>query len=211
MLSYRPLSPAIAFIVTCIGLVATSSSQEVSRRDERVLSLLKRPFVRKELRLENAQIEDLIRLESERQLLWASPLAKFDQVTREERAAAYEELKRQLTDLERQAMAVLLPDQKRRLGQILVQKYVRSNEPAAGLQHPEMISKLNITESQQESLRTIAMKAEAEFKRREAELLAQIERAKKAARSEVLSVLDNEQRKKYEDLVGEPFDLTKFD
>jgi hypothetical protein len=82
---------------------------------------LKKPVVRRELSLESDQIDALIRIEVDQLHLYSSGLGQLNQKTIEERRIAHEEFKRQLGELEKRAIGVLLPVQRERFEQLLVQ------------------------------------------------------------------------------------------
>jgi hypothetical protein len=118
---------AIAFTILGAIVVSHARSEEApggAVNFINAMSLLKRPSVRAELALDNKQIEELIKLEVDRQDLFRGPLGRLQQATLEERRAAYEEYKRQLQELGKKAVAVLLPQQQVRLEQILLQQGV---------------------------------------------------------------------------------------
>jgi hypothetical protein len=66
-------------------------------------------------------------------------------------------------------------------------------------------------EPQLEAVRQKIIESDKEFKQRMEELLAEMTKARDAARNKVLAELTPEQRKTYEELIGKPFDLSKFD
>jgi hypothetical protein len=206
-----------AFFMT-VAIVLTAQpaidAQDVSPQDaarvSRAASLLKRPAVRNELGLAGAQIAELIRLEADRQGLLVSQL-ELNQLTIEERTAAYNEFKRQMRELGEQAIAVLLPHQRDRLDQIMRQEAMRTSEAHVGLTDPRLIEHLGLAEPQLQVIRTKAMEADAKLKERLAVLLKEIEQAKQQARDEVLGSLTPQQRKTYEEFIGEPFDLRQMD
>lgn len=176
-----------------------------------VMNLLQRVRVRAELELVDLQIERLIELEVERQLLYSSPLGRLEQETIEERREAFEEFKRQLGQLETKAMEVLLPSQQERLKQLILQEIIIAGEVSAGLTTRYMASRLEIDSEQAAAIRAKAMEAVATYKVREEELHNELAKAKEIARKEVLSTLTASQRKQYEELIGQPFDLMKQD
>ena len=209
--------PTIVVVLTvCIMWLHS----EVSAADEppmrprspnHTLSLLDRPSLRKELELTTAQMEEVILLEVDRQRLFQSPLGRLNQPTIEERKAAYAEFQLQLGELEKRAFAILLPPQRKRLDQILLQKEVGVFEPSGGVTHPRLAPRLGLVEPQLEAVRQAAIAAEKEFNARMEELIAEINKARDAARNKVLAELTPEQRATYEELVGKPFDLKKLE
>jgi hypothetical protein len=204
---------AILSISMMYALAAGSAADEPirpARSPNHSLSLLKRASLRKELELTNEQIEELVLLEVDRQQLFQSPFGQLNQPTLEERKAAYAEYQRQLAELEKRGFAVLLPQQRKRLVQILLQQEVRAFEVFGGVTHPKIAPQLDLVEPQLEAVRQAAIAAEKEFNIRLEELTAEINKAKDAARSKVLAELTPEQRATYEELFGKPFELPMF-
>lgn len=202
---------AIAMMWLHAGGSAGDEPVRPARSPNHSLSLLKRQVLRKELELTNEQIEELILLEVDRQRLFQSPLGQLDQPTLEERKAAYAEYQKQLAELEKRGFAILLPPQRKRLDQILLQKEVRAFEVMGGVTHPRVAPQLGLVEPQLEAVRQAAIAADKEFNVRLEELTAEINKARDAARNKVLAELTPDQRATYEDLIGKPFDLTKLE
>lgn len=202
----------VATIVSA-GLVANVHGQDAfgptATPSYRAMNILKHPALRAELELIAEQIESLIALEAERQLIFRGPLMRGDQPTVEERREAYAESKRQLWELEKRAVGVLLPHQRRRLDQILLQEAVGAFEPSGGVTHPKLAPRLDLEEPQLETVRQTIIAADKEFKDRMKELLAEMTKAREVARAKVLAELTPDQRKTYEELIGKPFDLAQ--
>lgn len=206
VLILSPMWPCLITHVTCAqDLVPPARSLN------RSLSLLKLPYLRRELELNADQIEQLVQLEVDRQELFRSPVAELQQPTVEERKAAYAEFKRLQGELEQRALNILLPKQQKRLAQILLQELVGAFEPKGGVTHPQLAPRLGLVEPQLEALRQAAIAAEKEFKVRQEELLAELKKAKEEARRKVLAELTPEQRATYEELIGKPYDFSKRD
>jgi hypothetical protein len=201
---------AVAVVAIALSAMTASSQEfgggEPANRALRVTSLLKKPVVRRELSLESDQIDALIRIEVDQLHLYSSGLGQLNQKTIEERRIAHEEFKRQLGELEKRAIGVLLPVQRERFEQLLVQSIIRATDSTAGLTHPAMVDRLAITEMQLESVRTKAGEAQQKLNERMKELMAEISKAKQQAQAEVLTALTEEQRKQYVELTGNLFD-----
>lgn len=174
------------------------------------LRLLRRPSLRAELELTPAQIESLIVLEADRQMLHQGRLNRGDEPSLEERRRSFNEFLLQWRILEEKALAILLPAQRDRLDQILLQSVVRADSPRGGVTHPEMVKRLGLVEPQLEAVRQRIIDAEKKYKGRLEELLAEITKAKKAAQLEILGELTPEQRRHYQQMIGEPFDPQPF-
>ncbi|MBX3416078.1 MAG: hypothetical protein KF851_00625 [Pirellulaceae bacterium] len=106
-------------------------------------------------------------------------------------------------DLEQDIDEILTPDQRRRFKQLYNQTRIRGFGGSVGqglLDNDEIKKELNITSSQEDKLKEEAAKAQ-EFVREET---AKIQ---KKAMERILGVLDADQRKKYQEMVGDEFDF----
>jgi hypothetical protein len=200
----------IAIQAIAVTYAATTSAQDPAEvahvRATRVISLLKSPAVRKELELAAEQIDDLIKLDLLRSQL-TSKLFRINDFEYEERKRIYSAYRQEVVNLEQQATALLLPNQLKRLNQIVFQEMVQAAEPHCGLIHNRVIEDLGLVEPQLQVVRAKAVEAESKFKKRVEELQAELAKAKEEMRADVLSALTPEQRKKYEELVGTPVKL----
>jgi hypothetical protein len=210
-----PKRPVVLLALVMIVLsVGPTSGQDLAggpppTRAFRVTSLLSKPAVRRELGLENLQIEALVQIDVEIRHLHSSPLGRLNQETLEERQAAHEEFKRQYIELERKAVAILLPAQRERFEQLLVQSIIRVTDANAGLTHPAMVERLGLSEAQLEEIAMKGSAAQEKLKEKMRELMAEIAKAKEQARSEVLAALTGAQRKQYLELTGNLYDATQ--
>ncbi len=197
--------PAIAFICTT-ATSAQDPAQAAHARATQVLRLLQLHSVQKDLELVADQVDDLVKLDvTRRQLI--SRLSRINDFEFDERKRVYTAFQQDLTRLEQQATAILLPHQLKRLNQIVFQEMVEAGEPHCGLTHFRAVEHLGLVEPQLQVVRAKALEAESKFKKRVDELMAELAKAKQEARAEVLSTLTPEQRKKYDELVGEPVKL----
>ena len=122
----------------------------------------------------------------------------FSGLSAEERREKYSEFREKMrTELETGLNDILLPQQRDRLNQI---RFQMSSRGTSGLTSDRAVEQLGLSDDQVKKLQERAEKLRTELR----EKLQQLE---KEAREELLEVLTPEQRKKYEDLVGEPFEL----
>ncbi|MEQ1904181.1 MAG: hypothetical protein ABL888_08365 [Pirellulaceae bacterium] len=123
-----------------------------------------------------------------------------------DRQQAFEELRPKMEamnkELEQDVDEILLPDQRKRLKQLTNQMRVRGRSGAGTglLDNEELKKELEITSEQEEKMRAEAEKAQTMLREETAKL-------QKKAMDKVLEVLSADQRKKYEDLVGDQFDF----
>ena len=132
-------------------------------------------------------------------------LQGFRDLSEEQRAARREEMQAKMRDLnadiEKQLANVLLPHQNERLQQLVVQSRLRRGT-AAGLGGDQMRQALQLSDDDLEKIRQLAEAREKELEKQIAELRAK-------ARMDVLSaVLTPEQVRKFESMVGEPFQFS---
>ena len=104
---------------------------------------------------------------------------------------------------EEQAKNVLMPHQRERLAQIVVQRAIERFGPSTVLLHGKennsIAELLGLTDEQKEKLKKKSEQAKKK-------LLEKIARAQREAIEDVLGVLTPTQRKKYDGLVGDPLD-----
>jgi Spy/CpxP family protein refolding chaperone len=114
----------------------------------------------------------------------------------DERRARFEEFRdKSQKDVE----AVLLPQQRERLKQLMVQSQMRFSG-TAGI-NDTLATELGISEAQKEELRKKATEVQAELDKKIAKLRAE-------AQAEVLTVLSTDQRAKLEKMIGTKFEFS---
>jgi len=109
-----------------------------------------------------------------------------------------EEVKSYFEDLQNQVDGILLPHQQKRLKQLFFQRQTARGN--SGLMNGPIADELNLSEEQIEKMRAAAEKAQQELREKVAAL-------QKEAREKVLAFLTKEQRAKFDELIGEPFDF----
>lgn len=167
--------------------------------------LLMNEKVREELELVDSQIRELEDLQQKMG-------EKMQELFRDMRNTggdmrqAFEELRPKMEemtkDLEQDIDEILTPDQRRRFKQLYNQTRIRGfgGVGQGMLDNDEIKKELNITSEQEEKLREEAKKAQDFLNEETAKL-------RKKAMERILGVLTAEQRKKYEEMVGEEFDF----
>lgn len=164
--------------------------------------LLMNPKVREELELVDDQVAEIEELQTK---MREEAMSLFQRGggggggNFEDARAKMEQMSK---DFEADINEILLPNQRTRLKQLANQMRVRGRNGAGGglLENEEIKKELDITPEQEEKLKEEADKA-AEFIRTET---AKIQ---KKAMEKVLGVLDEGQRKKYREMVGDDFDF----
>jgi len=169
------------------------------------LYLLRSESVREELDLVPEQEEKLREIGARMREKMREEFAGLRDLSAEERRERYGEIREKMAEIQEEMQdevnGILLPQQRDRLAQIRFQMQTRRGG-AGGLTSQPVVEALGITDEQLEKVR------QKEQEVRE-ELAEKIRQAQQEARSEILSVLTPEQRKKYEELTGEPFELRR--
>jgi hypothetical protein len=130
-------------------------------------------------------------------------LSEVEQDKRMERY--YEDSKKLGEQTDKAVEKILLPHQRRRLDQILLQMQVRNTGygSAAALGNEDLTKALGITEEQKEKLRQKEQALRAEIQRKTQEFYKKLN---EETREELLSVLTPAQRQKLRDLLGNDFE-----
>jgi Spy/CpxP family protein refolding chaperone len=163
------------------------------------LDLLQNQSVQQELELlddQIKQVEDLAQNNNSRDRI-REAFAQLRDLPDDQRREKFGEIMASIREeTEKQLDTILLPHQSERLKQI--QNQLAARRGGSGISG-QLAEELGITEQQQEEMRTVAEKAFAEMREKQEQLRQQ-------AQDQILSVLTKAQRKKYDDLMGEPFD-----
>ena len=166
--------------------------------------LLRDDAVRKELEIVPGQIEKLEAAEEKMREQMRDMFSGLRDLPEEDRRAKFEELRGKMADAQEQMRKeideILLPQQRDRLAQIRFQSQMRRGGSTGSLTGNAVVEALGISEDQLEEMR----KKEEEVRE---ELTKKIQEAQEEARNEILSVLTPAQRKKYEELMGQPFEF----
>ena len=173
------------------------------------LSLLGNEKIQEELELVDDQIEEIKELGDEMRdsmrEMYSSRRGEMQDATNQERreiwAELQEEMKTQYAELKPKVESVLLPAQVERLAEIKMQATVRRSGGLTSERGSQALKEqLDISDDQLEAMKEKAAEVRKSLEQKVAKL-------RKEAESEVLSVLDPEQRTKYEEMMGEAFDV----
>jgi Spy/CpxP family protein refolding chaperone len=165
--------------------------------------LLQEEYIQKELELVADQIEKIKTISTESQAETRKLFEGLRDLSDEERRAKFQELQGKMTEA-REASAkkvneVLLPHQKTRLDQLVVQSSMRFGGLGGALSREDIAKTLNITDEQKTKLREATEKANKDAEEK-------IAKIREEARKQVIAdVLTSEQRAQFEKMVGEPF------
>jgi Spy/CpxP family protein refolding chaperone len=176
------------------------------------LDLLGDENVRRELDLVDDQVTKLREVGDRMRDEMRTAFEGFDfqglrDLSEEEREAKFapirEKMEKVNADVQKEIDQVLLPQQRQRLKEIVVQSQIRRQGTSGALSGGALATELNITEEQKEKLR--AKQAEVEE-----ELRKETEQLRLEARDKILSVLTAEQRAKLNALMGKPIEFQQF-
>ena len=193
-----------------LGLVPQANAQfRTGRNQSSELTLLGNAKIQEELELVDDQIEEIKEIESEvtnsMRDLFVSRREEMSNASNEERSEMWSEMQKELreqyTKVKPKIESVLLPNQVQRLAEIKMQATLRRSGGLTSERGGQALKEqLGISDEQMEAMKEKASKA------RET-LTAKIAKLRKEAEAEVLSVLDSEQRTKYDEMMGEAFDV----
>lgn len=161
------------------------------------LGLLSNANVRKELEMVDDQYEDLKRANEEIQQRAAEQLRELDLSDIKSATAQILAIRDQS---ENDLQATLLPQQMKRLRQLVAQNQLRRLSLVEILTREPMKSNFAITDRQGDDLKEQEIQIEAELEKQIAEL-------RENARKKLLNVLNSRQQKEVEEWIGESFEF----
>jgi len=165
-------------------------------------ALLANKDIQEQLDLVDDQVKELESIQEEAMQIMRDMFAEMQDLPREERGEAMrgmrEKIQEKMKPMESKIKDVLLPHQHDRLKQLGFQNSGRNEGAGGALMNDTLLEELDVTDKQREELEEAMEKAKEDLKKEYAKLV-------KKAEEKVLKVLDAEQRKKYRDMVGEPF------
>jgi len=168
-------------------------------------SLLRKPEFRTDLEIVDDQYTELQSIYRERGKFLASDPAEM---TPEQRRAYLATFMARQAEFEQRAEEILLPHQMRRFEQLRQQQLIDAQGPTAGLNHPRMMEQTKPTDAQIEKIRATAEATNAKLKEKIEKREREMEDARNEARRVILGELADEQRRLYQDVVGEIADYS---
>ena len=130
----------------------------------------------------------------------------YKQASPDERKLLAEEYKQEELKIAETIVKNLLPVQLHRLRQIRMNMIAKKDGAAFGLNDQEFQSQLELTEAQKAEVAARAAQANKLVEEKVKKLKAEIEKINSDARDEIIQVLTPQQRQKYSNLVGRPFE-----
>ena len=130
--------------------------------------------------------------------------SEMQDVPREERremmGTIREKMTEKMEEFSKRADEVLMPHQRDRLKQLSFRSSARNRGAGGALANEDLMKELELTDKQKEELEEVREKEAEDLKKEYAKLVAKAE-------ENILKVLSKDQRKKYRELVGEPFEF----
>jgi hypothetical protein len=174
--------------------------------------VLNNRYIRKELELTARQVDQLHKLESDfatRYLQIKKDPNQFEdldtKVEDSESHKAYRKAQQQvLKEHHTAAMRVLLPHQKKRLRQLVTQKFLHGNRYPFGAYLSDSIDKVIELDAEEKK------KLQVEAKKQHTAFLKEYEELKRKYELKVRSILPIEQQKQLDDAMGEPYKNLQF-
>jgi len=169
-----------------------------------MMFLLQDENVRKDLEIVDDQVEKMRDLQRKSFDGMRDMFTGLRDLSEDERNAKLEEIRTQMEarqkDLVKEADEILLPHQKSRLQQIMVQSQLRRQNTGDALSNGKLAEELGITEDQKEQLAKIQEEVTKELAEKTAKL-------REDAKNKVLKVLTAEQKAKLDKLIGAPIEF----
>jgi Spy/CpxP family protein refolding chaperone len=220
----RFIVPVAAGLVVVAVAVQTASAQDRGRRGggfgrgASELRLLNSPQVQKELDLLDEQKKDIQKLIDDSRAQMRDAFSGLRDLSREERREKFAEMREKMRSmnekLQKELNEVLLPHQQDRLKQIALQ--LQGNQ---ALSNPEVAAKLGLSDKQKDQLAQVQEEGREKMREmftsaREAGGDREAMREKFAQMREDLDkqiegVLTADQKRKLEEMRGEPFELDR--
>jgi Spy/CpxP family protein refolding chaperone len=205
----RYFQAILAALVASLGLASAAEPAavptEISRTD-----FLQNAAVQKELKLTPDQLAKLrkafVQHRDDMQDIW-------QQYPPNEASTKWQELNR---ELKKDVLAILNDEQRYRFWQIDFQSMVGMAFDSGTYLRPEIDKRLDLTDPQRQKLREIQTetnKKNAQIFQPGKQINYQVETGKirKADKEQVAAVLTDEQKKRWQELIGAPFVVTSFD
>lgn len=168
------------------------------------MGLLNSEQVQSELELMEDQIEELRAVQQSAQQAMRDMFSEMQDIPREERrefmSGMRDKLTERMKEFDSEANQILLPHQQSRLKQLRFQSSGRGRGAGGALGNEDLLEELGVTDEQREELEEATAEAREKLQKQYQDLVREAEQ-------NILKVLTSEQRKKYEELVGEPFEF----
>lgn len=184
----------------------SQESQAAPQRVRGMLELIKVTGINDDLDLVDFQKEKIQKVLNDVQVANREFAAQIGKTPPQEQSQLIKSFKEKTAKAEAELASILLPAQLERLRQIRMNLVARNDGATFGLKNREFLELLDLSPEQKEKIQAKAAELSKVVEEKVKKLQAEIEKVKLEARDEVIQVLTPEQRKKYLDLVGRPFE-----
>ena len=200
---------AASMALMMFGYVSQADAQRGGRDQTNELSLLGNEKIQEELELVDDQVEEIKELgdEMRKQMreMFNEMRETMSGTSNEERREMWgkmqEEMKTRYEELNPKIESVLLPAQVQRLAEIKMQATLRRSGGLTSERGSQVLKdQLDISDDQMDEMKEKAVEVKKA-------LDAKIAKLRKEAETEILSVLDSEQREKYKKMMGDTYDV----
>ena len=198
----RHLTKNVCFAGMFIGIVVIPAVVSAQRFGLGPLEPFQSKQVQEELKLSEEQkqkLNEMTKVLVTEQVEIGQELRGLDSKARRERM---DELRKIVADrhaeIEKEVNEILQEQQKKRLDQLQMQLRLRRRGTKGLLRDRKLRKMLKITEQQIGEIRDATQAAEEQYRR-------DVEDARLAAMERILKVLNEDQRKQWDDMLGEPF------
>jgi hypothetical protein len=196
------------FCVASTGMAQWQGGYQYSNPAGESLNWLLTPQIQKELEIVPEQIAKLSKIREENQKEVQEAYKSYNEFPPEERQARYLETMKELgAETEKKVVDVLLPQQIRRLKQIMLQmKLAQAGygyNAAAAFGGEDLIKELEITPEQIEELKKKEEEVRKEIQEKTQDFYKKL---RDDAREKIMGVLTEDQRRRLDGLVGEKFE-----
>jgi hypothetical protein len=194
--------------MACVIIVLSSWSTSIAWSQQPLLGtqalfqVVQIPEVQADLDITASQLDAIKKLYLDRQVFFQAELGSAVEVPPEERIERAKEFKKRLAEFDEKAAAILLPFQHQRAVQLALQvKYLRKSD-TFGLLHKDVVAELQLNPKQLDRARVVT---DAHIKRvaaRVEEMKKELLKMRAEGLDEIMSELDDDQRKHYDKLFG---------
>jgi hypothetical protein len=191
----------------CCGLNLSFAEEPPKQPPMRgLVDLLQAPGVLEDLDVVDFQKEKIDKILAERRNVSGEFGALMQVATLEKRKELLANLQAAISKADSDVAELLLPAQIDRLKQIRFQMLARNDANTYGLKNKKVAEELALTEAQKADIDAKATEVNKNVDEKIKKLKAEIEKIKSGAREELIKILTPEQRKKYAELYGRPFE-----
>lgn len=198
-----------ALLVLAAGQISFCGAQELFKGSDPVrglLELVKVQGVYEDLQIVDFQDDKIRKALADMQTANRELAGSLRGASPEEQQQVLANFKVAKAKAEAEIGAILLPAQVERLRQIRLNIVARNDGATVGLKNREFLEHLDLTDPQKAEIEKKAAEVNKVIAEKVRKLRAEIEKVRLEGRDDLIKVLTPDQRKKYLELVGRPFE-----